>query len=96
MDFYATLSSAKKTHKLTNLDLGKVLGMTGDTFRVAAARRRFTELEIRELKAFLTTKEDPITEKPPSQENGLFMSLKEHNDYLLSEIAFLREMLLKK
>jgi hypothetical protein len=97
MDFYNCLSTAKKTHKLTNTDLGRVLDMTGDTFRVAAARRRFTELEIRELKKYLDSKEPPLeTEKPPQNGSSLYLSLKDHNDYLLKEIEFLREMLLKK
>jgi hypothetical protein len=96
MDFYDSLAKAKKTYKLTNIDLGRVLDMTGDTFRVAAARRRFSELEIRELNKFLETKEPLKTEKPPSEENGIYLTLKEHNKYLLKEIEFLREMLLKK
>jgi len=36
------------------------------------------------------------TKKPPPEESSFYVTLKEHNEYLLKEIEFLREMLRKK
>jgi len=41
-------------------------------------------------------KDIEVKEKPLPDDNGLYLSVVEHRDYLLKEVEFLRAMLLKK
>lgn len=56
MNFYDNLSGIKKERKLTNADIGNIIGMSGDAFRMAVKRESLSDLEIKEIEKFFTSK----------------------------------------
>jgi len=53
MDFYQRIQEAKKTLKLTNEDLGNVIGKKPDAFRLAIIKKSLKHYDIKELNNFL-------------------------------------------
>src|SRR5690606_34914332 len=54
----------KKTHKLNNNDIGRVVQKSGDAFRMALKRKSFSDLEIAALNIYM----NKIDKKPKSFE----------------------------
>lgn len=46
-DFYDRVLQIKKMHRLNNQQLGDVIGLSGDAFRMALKRESFSALQIR-------------------------------------------------
>jgi hypothetical protein len=49
MDFYKLLALHKTTKKLSNKDLGSIIGMEGEAFRMAVNRKSLSNLQIKEI-----------------------------------------------
>lgn len=94
MEFYERLEQAKKTLKLTNEDLGNVIGKKADAFRLATVKRSLKSYDIKELTNYFDSLEGKETKNPSQDSNGF--TLKEFNEYLIKENEFLKEMLRKK
>jgi len=94
MEFYERLEQAKKMLKLTNEDLGNVVGKNPDTFRMATVKKSLKLLEIKEIEKYLDKLENKPEIKTPQINEGF--TLKEFNEYLIKENEFLKEMLRKK
>lgn len=56
MDFYDNILVLKKERKLTNADIGAIINMTGDAFRMANKRKSLSELEKNEIEKFFHSK----------------------------------------
>jgi predicted RNA-binding protein YlqC (UPF0109 family) len=70
MDFYSRLPYLKKTLKLTNEDLGLIIGKKADAFRLAIVKKSLKDYDINELeKLFENQNPSTITEpaKPPTK-----------------------------
>lgn len=52
-DFYKELQEFKESNSLTFSDLGKIISVSGDTFRMAMSRRTFSDLRINILKKYM-------------------------------------------
>jgi hypothetical protein len=74
MDFYERLEQSKKTLKLTNEDLGNVVGKKADAFRLATVKRSLKNYDIKELAMYLDKVENNVVETkspPPINDEGL-------------------------
>lgn len=60
MDFYDNITALKKEKKLTNADLGAIIGMSGDAFRMASKRQSLSELEKNEIEKYFASKPNKL------------------------------------
>ncbi|TDO67719.1 hypothetical protein EV143_1303 [Flavobacterium chryseum] len=60
MDFYDNILAIKKERKLTNADIGAVINMSGDAFRMANKRQSLSELEKNEIEKFFASKPNKL------------------------------------
>jgi hypothetical protein len=76
MDFYSRLPYLKKTLKLTNEDLGLIIGKKADAFRLAIVKKSLKQYDIKELeKVFnnqnLSTKSESSLVLVKSEDNSI-------------------------
>jgi hypothetical protein len=56
MNFYDKLLNIKKEKKLTNTDIGAIIGMSGDAFRMASKRESLSDLQMKEIEKYFEQK----------------------------------------
>lgn len=69
-DIYDIIESYKVKNSLTYSDLGKIISVGGDTFRMAMKRKSLSDLRISKLKAFISNEKN---------EQNNFNNLRPHN-----------------
>lgn len=68
MDFYEKLTIEKAIKKLSNKDLGALIDMKSEAFRMAVNRKSLSNLQIKEIEKFFDIEQEP--KKTPSNENA--------------------------
>ena len=71
MEFYERLEQAKKTLKLTNEDLGNVIGKKPDAFRLATVKRSLKNYDIKDLTEYLDNLEGKEIKNPQQNDGSL-------------------------
>ncbi|MDI9310829.1 MAG: hypothetical protein QM535_11490 [Limnohabitans sp.] len=84
MDFYQKIALIKLSKNLKNNDLGGIIGMKGETFRMAIKRKSLSQLQIKEIEKF-------FDENQFLSDNNLKTDKFESIDYLLDKIKILNE-----
>lgn len=75
MEFYEEIARQKKANKLNNSQLGNVIGISADAFRMALTRGSLTDLQIKELRNYF---EDIVkSEQKANKENDLIKAVSE-------------------
>lgn len=85
MDFYEKVTIERALKKLNYKDLGAVIDMNGEAFRMAVKRRSLSSLQIREIEKFFDLK-NTNTDKNSSNYN--------ENDFLKEQIKIKDEQIL--
>lgn len=88
MEFYERLDKSKKTLKLTNEDLGNVVGKKPDAFRLSVFKRSLKRYDIQELELYLDVLENKETKNPSQSSEGIIIK---DNNSLIRENEFLKE-----
>lgn len=73
MDFYERLTIEKAQRKLNNKALGAIIGMEGETFRMATNRKSLNQLQIREIEKFFDSKKDSSKKTNESDITGYYL-----------------------
>jgi phage repressor protein C with HTH and peptisase S24 domain len=60
MDFYEELIVQKAKRKLSNKQLGAIIGMEGETFRMAISRKSLSGLQIKEIEKFFDSEKKEL------------------------------------
>lgn len=84
MDFYQKIALIKLSKNLKNNDLGDIIGMKGETFRMAIKRKSLSQLQIKEIEKF-------FDENQFLSDKNLKTDKFENIDYLLDKIKILNE-----
>ena len=59
-DFYEDLKKFKENNSLTYSDLGAMISVSGDTFRMAMSRKTFTDLRINKLYSIIRNEQNEL------------------------------------
>ena len=94
MEFYERLDQAKKMLKLTNEDLGNIIGKNPDTFRMATVKKSLKPYEINTIEIYLDKLENKQETKTPDTNQGFY--LKEEYDKLIRRYELLLDRLEKE
>ena len=95
MEFYERLEQVKKTLKLTNEDLGGIVGKKADAFRLAIVKRSLKGYDIKELELYLDkleNKQPEEKENPQPKEEGFLQS---HYEKIISTYVDLVDLINK-
>lgn len=101
MDIYAQIKEFKLSQRLTNSDIGAVIGKTGEAFRMAVKRKSLNSLEVEKLEEHFGNKnnnvqEDEITYQKTSKidvMNRLIEELTEDKKRLIKQNDYFIEVL---
>ncbi len=75
MPFYIEIDSYKKTYKLNNKDLGEIIGMSADGFRMAVNRKSLSSLEVKALEGYFKELDEKRIPNKSEQSNPAIDSM---------------------
>jgi len=87
MNFYDQLQSIKKDKKLTNANIGGIIGMSADAFRMAIKRESLSELEKNEIEKYFESSEK-IEKQKVEKQPELYISENVMNVPLVTQYAY--------
>ncbi len=92
-NFYDELKEFKESKKMTYKDLGQLISVDADTFRMAMKRESFSELRKEKLKSIIRGEHSSVIEKKLSiSKNGVEFSIDEVLFHIINNIKSINEV----